>query len=190
MGESASITRSLRQQIQLPGAMLVLMWAVALTDFYLATPLQHPLMQYGIEPRELAGLRGLLFAPFLHASWPHLLSNSLPFLILGGLVLLRGRQLFLTVTLGCMLLGGLGTWIIGSEGVHIGASGLVFGYFGFLLLRGWFERSLSAIALALLVAVIYGGLLFGVLPLEDGVSWESHLSGMISGGVLARVIRR
>lgn len=188
---TASPQNVLRQHIQIVGGLLVLMWLVAMIDFLIATPLfALSFSMYGIVPRDMTGLRGIVFAPFIHGSWPHLLANSLPFLVLGSLLLLRGRSLFVRVSLGCVVLGGLGTWLIGAPGLHIGASGLIFGYFGFLLLRGVFERSLWSIMQAALVGFLYGGLLWGVLPSQPGVSWEGHLMGFVSGAILARLLRR
>lgn len=170
--------------------LLLLMWIIQFLDIYLLTPgFDMPLRQYGIVPRQVNGLRGIAFAPFLHGGFAHLISNSIPFLILGGLVLMRGMRTFMLISLGSMLIGGLGTWLVGANGVHIGASGVIFAYLGFLLLRAWFERSLIAIATALVVGFFYGGLIWGVLPSQEGVSWESHLCGFIGGVVMARVLR-
>lgn len=186
-----SVAATLKQQFFILGGLLLLMWLILGLDMWVTTPLfDLPLRQYGLVPRNVTGLRGVVLMPFLHGGLPHLLNNSLPFLILGGMLMLRGTRVFVQVSLGCVLLGGLGTWVIGADGVHVGASGLIFGWFGFLLLRGLFERSLIAIVLALTVGLLYGGLLWGVLPLEEGVSWEGHLCGFAAGALLARLLQR
>lgn len=140
----------------------------------------------GIRPRTTAGLLvGIPLAPFLHGGVDHLLGNTLPFLLLGFLTLLRGRAIFFAATVFITIVGGIGTWLLGAENsYHIGASGLIFGYFGFLIMAGVFERSLKAILVAVLVGFAYGGIIWGVLPGTPGVSWEGHLFGLL-GGVVA-----
>lgn len=143
------------------------------------------LTRYGVQPRTVDGLWGILFAPFIHASVAHLVANTIPLIVLGALVLVRDARHFVPVTLLSMLGAGLGAWLLGAPGsVHIGASGVVFGYFGFLMLAGWFARSAASIAISILVTVAWGGLVLGVLPGQPGISWQAHLGGFI-GGVLA-----
>ena len=109
------------------------------------------------------------------------MSNSIPFLVLGGLIALRGRQVLLRVSFIVIGLGGAGVWALGRPAIHIGASGLVFGYFGYLVARGWYERRLGSILMAIVVIILYGGLIVGVLPTPGIVSWEAHLFGLIAG---------
>jgi membrane associated rhomboid family serine protease len=138
--------------------------------------------RWGVRPRELRGLVGIAFAPWLHRGFEHLAANTLPFLLLGGLVMRRSASAFALATLGSALVGGLGAWLFGASGsVHIGASGLVFGYFGFLAGLAYLERSLSSVLVALVVAFLYGGLLWGVLPRSGDVSWQTHLFGLAGG---------
>lgn len=145
------------------------------------------LAAYGVQPRTTSGLRGILFAPFLHGSWAHLAANSLPFVVLGGLVLLQDVRRFVTVTLFAMLGAGLTAWLLGApRSVHIGASGVVFGYLGFLLAHGWFAKRLGTALLSVAVAFVWGGLVFGVLPGQPGVSWQSHAGGFVGGLYAAR----
>ncbi len=149
------------------------------------------LFQYGVVPRTTTGLRGILFAPFIHGSVEHLVSNTLPFVILGWLVLLRDRRHFLPVTLLAMLGAGAVAWLLGSPGsVHVGASGVIFGYLGFLMLAGWYARSLGSILLSVLVTGLWGSLVFGVLPGQPGVSWQAHLGGFLGGVWAAKLFRR
>ena len=153
-------------------------------EFYdLAVPQEH-LDANGILPRDVGGLDGIAWAPLLHFGWAHLIANSVPFLVLGWLVLAGGLRQFIGVTAVIWLVAGAGTWLIGAPGVHLGASGLIFGWMVFLLLRGFVQRSLAQILVAVVLFVYWGGMLWGVLPGQPGISWEGHLSGAL-GGVLA-----
>ncbi len=143
--------------------------------------------QYGVQPRRVDGLRGVLFAPFLHGNAAHLASNSVPLLALGALVLIADARRFVAVTAWVVVCSGLGAWLLGpSQSVHIGASGVVFGYLGFLLSHGWFARRVGMMLLSIVVAGVWGGLVFGVLPGTPGVSWQSHAGGFAGGVAAAR----
>lgn len=145
---------------------------------------------WGIRPRDIGGLWGIVFSPFLHGGFAHLIANTVPFLTLGFLVMLRGLGTFVGVSLLVLLLGGLGVWAFApGNTIHIGASGLIFGYIGYLLARGYFERGFGALVVAVMVAVIYGGALWGVLPGEPGISWEGHLFGFLAGVGTAGILR-
>lgn len=164
--------------------LLALMWGEEILD---QTLFGGRLDALGIVPRSEIGLRGLIFAPFLHVGFGHLIANTIPCGVLGFLVALRSVARFVTVTLTVMLLGGLGVWLTApSFTVHLGASLLVFGYLGYLLGRGFYERSAPAMIVAVLVLLAYGGALWGVLPLQAGVSWQSHLFGLLAGVLAAR----
>lgn len=171
-----------RRQLSVLGVIVLAMWFLELLDVFL---LNQRLNALGVRPRTAAGLWGILFMPLLHGNLAHLAANTLPFLVLGWLVIMRRMGDFLTVTLIVMVVSGVGVWLFGAPNtVSIGASGLVFGYFGFLLLRGYFERSASSILVAVVVLILYGGMFLGVLPQRAGISWEAHLFGF-AGGVLA-----
>jgi membrane associated rhomboid family serine protease len=142
----------------------------------------------GIEPREVDGLDGILWAPLLHGTWAHLLANTVPFLVFGFLAMAGGIRQFVLVTATIWVLGGLGVWLTGDGGVHIGASGLIFGWLVFLLTRGFFARSLKQIALAVVLFMLWGGILFGVLPGAPGVSWQGHLFGALAGLLAAWLV--
>ncbi|GCL49633.1 putative peptidase [Microcystis aeruginosa NIES-3804] len=144
---------------------------------------------FGIIPHQVMGLRGILFAPFLHGDFPHLIANTVPFLILGWLVMLQETSDFFIVTGLTMLVGGLGVWLFAAPGsIHIGASILIFGYLGFLLLRGYFQRNIPSILLSILVFLLYGGTIWGVLPSHQGISWQGHLFGFLGGVLAAKLI--
>jgi membrane associated rhomboid family serine protease len=180
--KSRTIAQEFRTQVMILGGFVALMWAVEFLDVFV---FGQRLNLLGIRPHRISGLWGILFMPFLHGNFAHLIANTLPFVTLGWLIMLRETRDFFIVTAISMLIGGLGIWLVGSPySVHIGASGVVFGYLGFLLLRGYFERSMVAIGFSIVVAVLYGSTLFGLLPLQRGISWEGHLFGFL-GGVLA-----
>lgn len=165
------------------GTLAGLMWIIELIDFVTGRFIQ--LDGWGIRPRDIDYLLGIFFAPFLHIDFAHLATNTIPFLVLGGLIFLWDRRNFWLVSLVILLVSGLGTWLFGGpNSVHIGASGIVFGYLGFLLALGAFERSTAALSRALAVGFIYGGVLWGILPLQTGVSWQGHLFGFL-GGIFA-----
>lgn len=172
-----------KTQLIILGVFLAIFWGLELIDQVL---LHQALDKYGIRPRTGEGLIGIFFAPFLHVGFAHVTSNSVPFLVMGWLLLIRGTgQFFLVVGL-VTVMEGMGVWLIGaSNSVHLGASGVVFGFFGFLLVAGILERSLKSILSALIVGFAYGGIVWGVLPTQRGVSWEGHLFGMLSGGLIA-----
>ncbi|MGB3788697.1 MAG: rhomboid family intramembrane serine protease [Phormidesmis sp.] len=177
-----------RRQIRILLSVVVLLWAIEIVDQLV---FRGALNNFGIRPRSLPGLSGIFFAPFLHGNFAHLLANTLPLVSLGWLIMLRNTEDFFWVSIISALVSGLGTWLIAAPGsVHIGASGVIFGYFGFLLLRGYFERSATAIAFSLLVTFLYGGIIWGVLPTQPGVSWEGHLFGFIGGVLAAKLLAK
>jgi membrane associated rhomboid family serine protease len=168
-------------------AMAAVMWVVEVAD----QVLDGRLDAYGIEPREVDGLDGVVFAPFLHGGFDHLIGNTIPFLLLGFAIAIGGLVRVAIVTLIVAVVGGLGTWLIApANTVHIGASGIVFGYASYLVARGAYSRSLGQIALGLVVLAVWGTtLLQGLVP-EDGISWQGHLFGAVGGVVAARVLHR
>ena len=143
----------------------------------------HSLNRFGIEPRSMSGLSGILLAPWLHGSWQHLFSNLPPLLIFAVLLMHHGIRRFWLVTITVVLVGGGLVWLFGRSSFHLGASGLVYGYFGFLLLAGVLSKEISLLLISIVVGVLYGGLVWGVLPLTPGVSFESHLFGFVVGAI-------
>ncbi|MET0133104.1 MAG: rhomboid family intramembrane serine protease [Kibdelosporangium sp.] len=154
------------------------------------TLVNHTLDMHGIRPRTPEQWDGILWAPLLHAGWDHVIANSVPFLILGLLAFAGGLVQFLGVTAIIWLAAGFGTFLIGQPGVHLGASGVVFGYLTFVLVRGLFARSIAQILIAVVVFAVYGALLWGVLPNQPGISWEGHLCGAIGGIIAAWLVGR
>lgn len=177
--------RTLKAQASTIGGSVAAIWA----GFTAQIVSNNAIVAWGIHPRTKQGLWGILVAPFLHANVEHLVANTVPLVILGWLVMLRDSKHFLPVTLLSMLGAGLCAWTFGAPGsVHIGASGVVFGYLGFLMLAGWYARSLGAIALSVLVTVMWGGVVVGVLPGQPGISWQAHLGGFLGGVLAARAL--
>lgn len=180
------VTRSLRTQVATLGTTLGVFWMT----FVVNAMFGGALFQFGIVPRSTVGLRGILFAPFLHGNLNHLIANTIPFVALGWMVMLRDARHFFPVTLFSMFGAGLVAWTFGAPGsVHIGASGVVFGYLGFLLLAGVYTRSVMSILLSLVTAAVWGGLILGMAPGTAGISWQAHVGGFIGGVFAARWFR-
>lgn len=169
--------------VRILGGFISVLWVLEIADTLI---FKGWLNRFGILPRRWLGLRGILLAPLLHGNLRHLSMNTVPLVVLGWLILVRSTQVFVIVTAAVWLIGGLGVWLFaGAKSNHIGASGLVFGYLGFLLTNGYVEQSLVAIATTILVGLLYGSTLWGVLPLQRGVSWQGHLFGVLTGGLCA-----
>ena len=150
----------------------------------------NALDDYGIRPRTDEGLLSVFVAPWLHGGWAHLLSNTVPFFVLGIIVLLEGWRSWGRATLIVLLASGAAVWLLApTNSITLGASGIVFGWLTYLLVRGFYTGSPSQIATGVVVFLFYGGMLWGVLPTDVGVSWQAHLGGAI-GGVLAARGRR
>ena len=166
--------------------MLVVMWLASGINLLL---LGGAWLQFGVRAHDPTGLwPNLLFAPFLHVGLTHLVSNTAPFAVLGGIVAVQSTSRFAAVTLVGAVVGALVVWVLGAPGsVHIGASGLVFTFFGWLILRAIRERSVVAILIGLLTLALYGGALWGLSPLQVGISWQGHLGGLLGGLGLARL---
>ena len=181
----ASLVAAVRKNLGLLLGLAAIPWAIEIFEFIIPGSFDG----FGIRPRTLGGLLGIATVPFLHGGFGHLVSNTLPFLVLGGIVLIGGRRIFVTAILVIMGLAGGAIWTLGPANTnHIGASILVFGYLGFLLARGVIERSVFWIVTSLVVLVCYGGMIGGVLPGEVGVSWQGHLFGFVAGILAARIL--
>ena len=167
-------------------ATIGIMWVTEIVD----TVLGGRLDINGIIPRSIAGLDGILWSPFLHDGFSHLISNTLPLAVLSGLVLLQGVRRWIYASIIIVIVGGLLVWAfaIGSNEVHIGASGWIFGLFGFLVVSAILERKLMSIGIGLVTLFFYGStMMLGFIP-RPGLSWEGHLFGFIAGIVAARIL--
>ncbi|GAB3021659.1 rhomboid family intramembrane serine protease [Mycobacterium bourgelatii] len=203
MSRNAPATQSKKRPQWVVGGVTILtfvalLWLIELWD----SLTNHRLDNNGIRPLETDGLWGILFAPLLHSNWDHLIANTVPALVLGFLMTLAGMSRFVLATVIIWILGGFGTWLIGTIGMHcpvtgpnvhchfnhIGASGLIFGWLAFLIVFGFFTRKIWEIVVGVVVLFIYGGVLLGVLPGTPGVSWQGHLCGAIAGVLAAYVL--
>jgi membrane associated rhomboid family serine protease len=163
------------------------LWVLELLDQLSGNELD----QLGIHARELDGMPEIFSAPFLHAGWDHLISNSLPFYVLGFLVLLGGLARWLASSLIIIIISGMTAWsLTPPHTIILGASGLIFGWLTYLLARGIWSRRPAQVVVAVLVLLVYGGLIWGVLPGSAGVSWQAHLGGAIGGVVAAWLLHR
>ena len=172
---------SLGSSVVFVGGWLALLWVLEVLDLVLIGALDG----FGVSPRDVAELPQILTAPFLHFGFEHLMANSLPFLVLGVLARMAGRREFWVATLASILVSGVFAWLLSAPNtVTAGASGLIFGWLAFLLVRGLFNRNWKQILISAAVFGFFGGLLWGVFPTLPGISWQGHLGGAV-GGVLA-----
>ena len=179
------IGRDLKRYAMVLLGLVAVLWSVEISSWL------FPIDSFGVHPRTTRGLVGILFHPFLHTGIGHVSSNSVGLLVFGAMVMLKEERDFYVTFVLSSLVGGLGIWLIGATNSnHIGASGVVFGLFGYLLSTGWFERKIGSMALSLLVAVGWGGMLIGVTPGQDGVSWEGHLFGCLGGALSAWLLAK
>ncbi|MBA4072347.1 MAG: rhomboid family intramembrane serine protease [Gemmatimonas sp.] len=185
---ATSLAGTVKAQVATLGVPLGISWATLGAN----TMVGGALNQFGIIPRTERGLWGILFAPFLHGSVAHLAANSVSLLVLGWLTLaLAGQKRFWIVSAASALGAGLCAWTLGATGtVHIGASGVNFGYLGYLMLSGWFARRVMPVLISLGVTALWGGMVFGVLPGQMGISWQAHLGGFIGGVLAARWLHK
>lgn len=175
------------QGLALLGCFVLLMWLLEVVN----TLDSNRLDSDGIWARNFGHLWGIFTAPFLHASFQHLIANTVPFVFMGVIIALHGAKRLALVTLIVVVVGGLGTWLIApSHSVTLGASGLVFGYATYLLVRGLFDRSVLEVLVGIVVGVVWGGVLLASLVPHYGVSWQGHVCGAIGGVVAAYMLRR
>lgn len=160
------------------GALLIL---IEVINIFTANALN----QFGVIPRSLSHLPYIFTAPFLHGSPSHLMANLIPLLLFMWLTMQWGTRTFVIATLSALMVGGLGVWLFGRGAIHIGASGMVYGYFGFLVLAGFKSKKIKYLVISVLVAALYGGMLVGILPTSKFISFEYHLFGFIGGLIAA-----
>ena len=165
---------------------VALIWLIDIVNWALALELQR----FGVRPRQLAGLPGILLAPLLHGGPVHLLANSLPLLVLGTGMLYLYPNSALKVLPAVYLGPGIAVWLFAGGSVHVGSSGLVYGLASYVFVAGVLRLDRRAIAASLLVSFLYGSLVWGVLPIQPGVSWQTHLAAALIGLALAIALRR
>jgi membrane associated rhomboid family serine protease len=181
-GEKNRLLRS----IVIPLAFVLLMWLVKSVEMFF----DFDFHRYGIFPLTLKGLRGVVFSPFIHGDLNHLLNNSIPILVLGSALFYFYREVAKTVLILSVVITGLWVWVFAREAWHIGASGVVYSLAAFLFISGVIRRHPRLMAISLLVAFLYGSMVWGIFPIKERVSWESHLMGMLSGLILAAHFRQ
>jgi membrane associated rhomboid family serine protease len=167
-------------------AFVALLWVIQLSNWGLDLDLER----FGVRPRQLNGLPGILLAPLVHSGFTHLIANSLPLAVLGTAMLHLYPKSALRVLPAVYLGPGIAVWLLGRSSIHVGASGLVYGLFGYILVAGIIRRDRRAIAASLLVCFMYGALVWGVLPIKPEFSWETHLAAGLIGVVFAIMLRR
>ncbi|MFY0652545.1 MAG: rhomboid family intramembrane serine protease [Cyclobacteriaceae bacterium] len=162
------------------------MWVFFSIQFFLNTDLGY----LGIYPRTALGFIGVFTSPLIHGSWNHIISNTFPLLFLGTTVFVFYNSVAVRVFFQCYLLTGLCVWVFGRSFYHIGASGLVYGLAAFLIAFGFFRKDFKSLTIAIIVVILYGGIIYGILPTRPGVSWESHLFGALIGIASAYTMRK
>lgn len=176
-----------RGSLSLMVMLLAVLWVIEIIDVAAG----HALLGHGLQPRSVSGLQGVITAPFLHTGFGHLMGNSVPFVLLGWFVMITGFRSWLFVTAFVIVVGGLGTWVVAPTSIIVGASGLVMGWFGYLVARAVFSRKLVAILAAAAALIYFGTLLGGLLPsAHRGVSWQGHLCGFAAGILAAFLLQR
>ncbi|MFW5758629.1 MAG: rhomboid family intramembrane serine protease [Bacteroidota bacterium] len=164
-----------------PLVLIILAWIIKLIE----TILSVEFYTWGIYPLRFEGLKGIIFSPFIHGSYEHLLSNTFPLLILGTALFYFYRNLGFTITILSWLISGIWVWVFARESYHIGASGIIYSWAAFLFVSGVIRDHPRLMALSLLIAFLYGSMVWGIFPLRERMSWEGHLMGMLAGIVLS-----
>ncbi len=167
--------------ILFPALFVCVLWALLIFDSYF----EMGFVRYGLFPRRLSGLPGILLSPLIHGNYSHLLSNTIPLLILGWIMFYMYKSIAFSIFFWIYIMTGLWVWLGGRQAYHIGASGLVYGFVCFLFFSGIFRSDKRLLALSLLVTFIYGGLIWGVFPISRATSWESHFLGSVAGIITA-----
>jgi membrane associated rhomboid family serine protease len=178
--------RKVLKSVLLPMLFVAALWLVKAAEVGLGIRLD----EWGVFPRTLPGLKGIITSPFIHGDWQHLFSNSVPMIVLGTLLIYFYEEMWLRAFLWIYLLSGFWLWLSGREAYHIGASGIVYGLSAFLFFSGIIRRHTGLMAVSLVVVFLYGGLVWGIFPLFVKMSWEAHLSGLMAGTLMAFYFRK
>lgn len=172
-----TVGNSISEHLHIIFFILAVLWVIQIIN----AASGYRLNQFGILPRKKRGLFGILVSPFLHGSPSHLLFNSIPLFILSALIMVGGTTLFLGISILIILMTGIATWAWGRHAIHVGASGVIMGYWGFLLCNAYLHPSTLTIILGILCLYYLGSLFFSLFPTEERVSWEGHVFGFLSG---------
>lgn len=165
----------------IPFIFLLIMWVVKIVEIQF----NLSFVKFGIYPKDINSLKGILFSPFIHKDFTHLFNNSYPILILGSLLFSAYRSIALKIFMWLFFISGFWLWIIGRESYHIGASGIIYSLAAFLFVSGLVRKNPRLAALSMIIIFLYGSLIWGVFPLKSGVSWEGHLAGLVAGVITA-----
>jgi membrane associated rhomboid family serine protease len=172
--------------IIIPLVFVLIIWIVKLTEEILSLEFYN----LGIYPLSLHGLKGVIFSPLIHGSFRHLISNTVPLLVLGWALFYFYKELGIRITLFGWLMSGLWVWVFARESYHIGASSVIYSWAAFLFVSGVIRRHPRLMALSLLITFLYGSMIWGIFPIKERISWEGHLMGMLSGIILAYFYRK
>jgi len=178
--------RIVRHSLFITGSFVVVLWLIKLFE----VEFDLDFSEWGVLPHDIKGLRGIIFSPLIHASFNHLIANTLPLLILSFSLFFFYRKSSYTIFGLIYLFSGIFVWLVGREALHIGASGLIYGLAAFLFTSGVISYNIRLLTIALIVALVYGGMFWGIFPFKPEISWESHLWGGISGIGLAFFFRK
>lgn len=165
----------------LPTIFLLLMWIVKIIELNFNLSFIH----FGVYPQKISGLKGILFSPFIHKDFTHLINNSYPIIILGGFLFISYRKIASQIFLWLFFISGFWLWIIGRPSFHIGASGIIYSLAAFLFTSGIIRKNPKLLAISMVVIFLYGSMIWGVLPTKLSISWEGHLSGFVAGVLVA-----
>lgn len=177
-------TQALFDNLPLLLCFIASLWVIHFINYLL----KYRLNRLGILPRHPIGVIGIIFSPFLHVDYPHLIMNSIMLFALSAMILMSGREVYFSVTACIILISGLLIWLFARQGLHVGASGLVMGYFGYILIRSISNPSILAIAVAIVCIYYFGGMFVNLFPREKRISWEAHVYGFISGIITSFLI--
>ena len=165
----------------IPLLFLLMMWLVKIIEMNF----QINFVRYGVFPKTIDGLKGVLFSPFIHKDFTHLINNSYPIIILGGMLFAIYHKIATQLFIWLYFISGLLLWVIGRPSFHIGASGLIYALASFLLVSGIIRKNPRLTAVSMLVIFLYGSMIWGLLPTKEPISWEGHLAGFIAGILVA-----
>lgn len=179
-----SLFNAAKTQLPFMGYLMVCLWSINIINWAFGSPLNL----LGIYPRSAWGLIGIICSPILHGNFNHLFFNSIPLFVLGMFILMLGKTLFIGITVVLAIMEGTIVWIFGRKALHIGASGVIAGYFGFVLGLAYFYPTMISLILGFVTVYYFGSILLGIFPSSALISWESHLAGIISGVTLAYIL--
>ena len=169
--------KKLRTILFIPFLFLTLMWSIKTVEYIF----NYSFISFGIYPQKISGLKGIIFSPFIHQDFTHLINNSYPIIILGGLLFLFYKKIATEILLWLYFTSGFWLWIIGRNSFHIGASGIIYAIASFLFFSGLIKKNSRLSAVSMLIVFLYGSMVWGIFPLKEALSWEGHLSGFLSG---------